>query len=229
MFYDEQQAIKACEEEPSLIFELIKEEYYDVVDKLLTRKNIDINTCDEKGNNILMKLLKKSKYEIVLKHMKNQTWDINHQNTDGDTFAHILVMHDYVNVVDIITQLIKNQTFMPNIKNNKQETILDKSINDNYIYTTVKILEDKRFNNIDVFSFKHLFNTYIKTSRYGKYTKLNYLELIIDNLDNKELMPRMEKLLNNIKNNFDSIKQEVLNNSTKQIDGMIKLVLESNV
>ena len=36
----------------------------------------------------------------------------------------------------------KNKDFLPNIKNNKGETILDKSINDNYIYTTVKILED---------------------------------------------------------------------------------------
>ena len=32
--------------------------------------------------------------------------------------------------------------FLPNIKNNKGETILDRSINGNYIYTTVKILEE---------------------------------------------------------------------------------------
>jgi hypothetical protein len=62
---------------------------------------------------------------------------------------------------------------MPNIKNNKGETILDKSINDRYIYTTVKILEDKRFNNIDIVSFKNLYETYIETDKYGSYAKIN--------------------------------------------------------
>ena len=32
MFYDETQAINACEEDPSLIFELIKEGHLDLVD-----------------------------------------------------------------------------------------------------------------------------------------------------------------------------------------------------
>ena len=109
MFYDEAKAIKACEEEPSLIFELIREEHYELVDFLLTKKKVDINICDELGNNVLVRLLKKGQYDLVLKHMKNKKWDVNHQNNDGDTFAHILVLYNYVNVLEIINGLKKNK------------------------------------------------------------------------------------------------------------------------
>ncbi len=225
MFYDEAKAIKACEEEPSLIFELIREEHFELVDLLLTKKKVDINICDELGNNVLVRLLKKGQYDLVLKHMKNKKWDVNHQNNEGDTFAHILVLHNYVNVLEIINTLKKNKNFMPNIKNNKGETILDKSINDNYIYTTIKILEDHRFNNINVISFKNLYDTYIKTNHYGKYTKLTNLQIILDNLEDKTLLPNMQKLISTVKANFDVIKEEVMNNKTKELDNIITSVL----
>lgn len=228
MFYDEAKAIKACEEDPSLIFELIREEHYELVDLLLTKNKVDINTCDELGNSVLVRLLKKGQYDLVLKHMRNKKWDVNHQNNDGDTFAHILVLYNYVNVLEIINQLKKNKNFIPNIKNRKGETILDKSINDNYIYTTVKILEDKRFNNIDVVSFKNLYDTYIKTNNYGKYTKLTNLQIILDNLEDKDLLPNMEKLVNTVKKKFDVIKEEVINNKTSELDSIISnVILES--
>lgn len=225
MFYDEAKAIKACEEEPSLIFELIREEHFKLVDLLLTKKKVDINICDELGNNVLVRLLKKGQYALVLKHMKNKKWDVNHQNNEGDTFAHVLVLHNYVNVLEIINTLKKNKNFMPNIKNNKGETILDKSINDNYIYTTIKILEDHRFNNINVISFKNLYDTYIKTNHYGKYTKLTNLQIILDNLEDKTLLPNMQKLISTVKANFDVIKEEVMNNKTKELDNIITSVL----
>lgn len=228
MFYDEAKAIKACEEEPSLIFELIKEEHFEVVDELLTKKKVNINVCDELGNNVLVRLLKKGQYDLVLKHMKNKSWDVNHQNNEGNTFAHILVLYNYVNVLEIINQLKKNKNFVPNIKNNKGETILDKSINDNYIYTTIKILEDKRFNNIDIVSFKNLYNTYIKTNNYGKYTKLTNLQIILDNLEDKKLLPNMEKLVNAVKENYDVIKEEVINNKTSELDSIISNVLQES-
>ena len=225
MFYDEAKAIKACEEEHSLIFELIREEHFELVDLLLTKKKVDINICDELGNNVLVRLLKKGQYDLVLKHMKNKKWNVNHQNNEGDTFAHILVLHNYVNVLEIINTLKKNKNFMPNIKNNKGETILDKSINDNYIYTTIKILEDHRFNNINVISFKNLYDTYIKTNHYGKYTKLTNLQIILDNLEDKTLLPNMQKLISTVKANFDVIKEEVMNNKTKELDNIITSVL----
>lgn len=226
MFYDEAKAILACEEDPALIFELIKEDHIELVDKLLTKKIVDINTCDSNGNNVLMRLLKKGHYALVLKHMKNKKIDINHQNNDGNTFAHILVSINYVNVLEIIKQLKLNKQFLPNIKNLKGETILDKSINDNYIFTTVKILEDKRFNNIDILSFKNLYETYIKTNKYGKYTKLTNLEIILDNLTEKPLMPSMEKLITSLVSNLDFIKEEVFNNRTTLIDNTINTIMK---
>ena len=231
MFYDVEKTMKAVEEEPSLIFELMKEGHIELVDRLLKKKMIDINTCDEAGNSILMRLLRRGDYDIVLNNMSNKEWDVNHQNQDGNTFAHYLVSINYVNVIEIIKKLKKNKDFLPNIKNNKGETILDKSINDNYIYTTVKILEDSRFNNIDIVSFKNLYDTYIKSDKYGKYSKLTNLEIIMDSLNDKTLLPSMERLVLVIKNNYETIKEEVLN-TQKSIcmDTIINNVLkESNI
>ena len=53
MFYDEKQALRACEEEPSLIFELIKEGYYHLVDELISKNKVDINTVDFAGNDVV--------------------------------------------------------------------------------------------------------------------------------------------------------------------------------
>lgn len=225
MFYNETVTMNQVEEEPSLVFELIREGHYDFVDKLLSKNKISVNVSDEDGNNVLMKLLKVGRYDIVLKHMKNKEFDINHQNNDGDTFAHILVTINYVNVIDIIKQLKKNKDFLPNIKNNYGETILDKSINENYIYTTVKILEDERFNNIDILSFKNLYNAYIKNKQYGKYGRLTNLEMIIDNLDKKSLLPRMEVLVEALKNNYDNIKEGLIKDNLKVVDEIINTCL----
>ena len=226
----ETKTIELVEEDPSLVFKLIKEGQIELVDKLLKKKIVDINICDDSGNNILVRLLKAGAYDVVLSHMNNKDWDVNHQNLDGNTFAHYLVSINYVNVIDIITKLKKNKNFIPNIKNNKGETILDKSINDNYIYTTIKILEDSRFNNIDVISFKHLYDTYIKSNKYGKYSKLTNLEVIVNSLNNKKLLPTLEQIIEFIKVNFNAIKEEVLkSNKSTKIDMIIKNVLEENI
>lgn len=229
MFYDEAKTMKAVEEDPSLIFELIKEGLTEIVDKVLKKKIVDINTCDDAGNSVLVRLLKHGDYDLVLHHMGNKEWNVNHQNLDGNTFAHFLVSINYVNVVEIIAKLKKNKNFLPNIKNNRGETILDKSINDHYIYTTVKILEDERFNNIDILSFKNLYDTYIKSNKYGKYSKLTNLEMIIDSLEDKTLLPRMEKLVLFVKSNFDTIKEEVLKTQKSTcMDNIISNVLKEN-
>ena len=71
----------------------------------------------------------------------------------------------------------------------------------------------------------------IKSNKYGKYSKLTNLEVIVNNLTEKSLLPRMEKLIEFIKTNFEIIKQEVLNSQkSTQIDVIIKDVLqESNI
>ena len=49
MFYDETQATTACEEEPSLIFELIKEGHLELVDKLIKKKIVIIPNYSSGG------------------------------------------------------------------------------------------------------------------------------------------------------------------------------------
>lgn len=222
MFYNEEKAIKACEEEPSLIFNLIKEGHFEVVNKLLSKKKVSINLTDTAGNDVLTRLLKAKQYDLVLKYMKNSDWDVNHQNYDGNTFAHYLVSINYVYILDIIKQLKRNKNFIPNIKNKKGETILDKSINENYIYTTLKILEDKRFNCIDIMSFKKIFDTYIKSSSYGKYSKVDNLKTIVTTLEKKEsLLPKIQELIDEINDNMELIKSEIMRNKSQRLEFMI--------
>ena len=222
MFYNEEQAYNACKEDPSLIFELIKENCDSAIDKLLSKKEIDINIRDEEDNDILTRLLIARKFNLVLKYMKNDKWNVNNQNKYGNTFAHYLVRFNYMDVLNIMEQLKKNKKFIPNIKNNNNETILDKSIGTNYIYTTKKILEDKRFNSIDILSFKSFYNTFIKNSDYGKYSKLTNLEIIVDNLEKKDgLLPKVKDLLDNITDNMETIKEELLINKSSNLEKII--------
>ena len=227
MFYDETKTINACDSDPSLIFELLKEEHFDIIDKILSRKSFDINVIDLDGNNILTKLLKKGQYEIVLKHIKDKRWNINHQNNNGDTFAHVLVSIKNLIVLDIYNELRKNKEFEPNIINNNGDTILDIAIHNESTLITSKILEDTRFNEVGVHSFKKYYDTYIKTNELGRYTKLSNLEMIIGNLASKEVSPKVKEIINYFKENFDEIKKEVINNKTKSMDSYLKTVLFS--
>ncbi len=226
MFYDEQKTIETCEEKPYRIFDLIDEGYKDLVDKILLKNIVDINTKDEKGNDILQYLLKKGWYDLVEKHMKKKNWNVNNQNNNGDTFAHTLVTIKYLEVINIIKILLKNTKFIPNIRNKKGETILDKSINNHYIYTTIKILEDERFDNIDLVSVKNLYEHYIKNNNYGSYAKVNNLEIIVDNLLDKELLPKVTKVLKKITSNLEKIIEEVKNNDMNSLEQIIYSSLE---
>ena len=225
-FYNENQAIKICTENPKMIFELIKKGYIKVVDKVLTDHKDLINTIDENGNTVMMKLLSKKEYRIIINHMKNKYWNVNAQNKDGNTFSHLLVTADYINISQILSQLINNKNFIPNIKNNKNETILDKAIQDNRLYTVTKILKDKRFDNIDIASFKYLYDKCINNQYYGNYSKLNNLDLIVTSLKHKKtLHPKMKELLSKITNNMESIKQELLHNKSDNLEIIIESLI----
>ncbi len=223
MFYSIMQAESLCDADPSLIFSLIKENDIEVVNKIISKEGFDFNTIDSDGNNVIMYLLKNKNYDLVLKYIDKV--DINHQNNDGDTLTHILVGMNYVNVKEIIESVLNNPNFIPNIKNKLGETILDKSIKNNYLYTSMKILEDERFNSIDIYSFKHLYETYIKSNNYGKYSKLSNLEIILDNLENKPLMPRMQKLLDLIDAHIEKIKSDLNASKTDEMDSIINRVI----
>lgn len=221
MFYDEKQAIELCEEDPVLIYNLISEGHLDLAEKIIDRNNIDINVTNENGDNLIMFLFKKGKYDLVARLMRKRSWNVNHQNYEGNTLAHLVVTRNYLEVKDIIDALLVNKKFIPNIRNNRGETILDTSMAHDNIYTTMKILEDKRFNNIDLVSFKHLYDNYIKSNEYGTYSKMTNLEVIVDNLKGRELLPKVQNVIEMIISNFEEIKKLIKENNIKAVDNML--------
>ena len=225
MFYNLEKTMNACTDDPSLIFDLIKEGHFGVVDKLLSKKKVDINTCDNEGNNILMALLKEKEFKLVLKYIKREELDINHQNKKGDTISHIVATINYKYVMEIVKQIKKNKNLSPNIKNNNNETALDKATENNSIYTSFKILEDKRFTNIDIISFKNLYEKFVKNKEYGKYTRFNNLEIIIDSLESKPLRPRLKRVIKYFEDNKSIIKENILKNKSKSLDKAINNLL----
>lgn len=229
MFYDIEQAINACEEEPALVFVAIKNNYRDVYEKVLEKEDYNFNLVDENGNNILMKLLKNKDYDLIAKYISNPRISINHQNNDGDTFMHLLVQHNYLDIKEIFEKVLKRIDFLPNIKNNNNESILDKSINNNYIYTVIKILSDNRFNSISLYSFKKLYEAYIKSNNYGTYSKLNNYVLIFDNLKKKSLMPSMSKLLKILKSKEKTILSDLGESKLDNLDQIINNVIEETM
>lgn len=229
MFYDIMQAIKACEENPSLVFDAIKMNYRDVYESVLEKENFNFNLEDENGLNVLMRLLKNKDYDLVSKYIEKDNININHQNNDGDTIAHILVTINYVEVSEILEKLINRKDFLPNIKNNKNETILDKSLNNHYLYATMKILSDKRFDNIGLYSFKNLYETYIKSNNYGTYSKVNNFEVIFNSLKEKKLMPTMSKLMNLIKKDERIIKNDFTMSKTECLDMIINHLIKETI
>ena len=230
MFYDEKQALKACEEEPSLIFELIKEGYYHLVDELISKNKVDINTVDVAGNDVVARLLKVKQYDLVLKFIRKRRWNLNHQNLDGNTIGHLLVKDTSVSALKILEHLTKSKKYLLNIKNKNGETVLDRAIHNQSAFQALKILEEKRFNNIDVLSFKHLYKLCIKNSYYGKYSKLTNLESIIDSLEKKDgLGTSMNILIERIVDNMEVIKHEIVKDKYSLLDKMINTSLKESV
>ncbi|HIR49251.1 MAG TPA: hypothetical protein IAB35_04650 [Candidatus Faecimonas gallistercoris] len=227
MFYDEKQALRACEEEPSLIFDLIKEGYYHLVDQLISKNKVDINTVDVAGNDVVVRLLKAKQYDLVLKFIRKRSWNPNHQNLDGNTIGHLLVKDTSVSALKILDKLTRSKRYLLNIKNKNGETVLDRAIHNQSVFQALKILEEKSFNNIDVLSFKQLYQLCIKNNYYGKYSKLTNLENIVDSLEKKEgLVPSMRKLLADIEENMEAIKYDLMRNKYSLLDQMINTSLE---
>ena len=226
MFYDIDKAIDACEEEPSLVFVAIKNNYRDVYEKVIEKENFNFNLVDLDGNNVLMRLLRNKDYDLISKYISDPKISINHQNNNGDTFMHLLVSHNYVDIKEIFEKVLKREDFLPNIKNNNNESILDKSINNNYIYTVIKILSDNRFNSIGLYSFKNLYDTYIKSNNYGTYSKLNNYVLIFANLKRKSLMPSMSKLITTLKSKEKLILNDLGESKLDNLDKIINHAIE---
>lgn len=214
MFYDHN-------EDPASIFNYIKMGEFEVVWDLVEKNKIDVNFCDSVGNDVVTRLLKAKQYELVLTLMKKKNWDVNHQNEDGDTFGHILAMDNSASAIAIIAQLMKKKNYLPNIKNKKGETMFDKAINNNYIGAAIKILGDKRFNDIDIKVFKKLCRACLYNKYYGKYSKLNNLEIIVESLGKKELIPDMKDLVEKINTHWDQIKDEIMSDDNNTLSVII--------
>lgn len=229
MFYDIQKAISACDDDPVLVFEAIKNNYRDVYEKVLEKEEFDFNMVNEEGNNVLMCLLKNKDYDLVAKYINNMRFKINHQNNNGDTLMHLLVTLNYIEIKEIFERILKREDLLLNIKNNNNESILDKSINNNYLYLSIKILSDKRFDCIGLSSFKNLYETYIKSNNYGKYSKLNNYTLIFDNLKKKRLMPSMMRLLRILRIKEKSIINELEDDNLDNLDMIINNAIEEAI
>lgn len=220
-----EQISNACKDDPSIIFNLIKEENYELAYNLVNKNIVNINTVDGIGNDVVTRLLRAKQYDYVLELMKKKNWDVNHQNYEGNTFGHILAQDNSIMAGKVAEQLTKKSNYLPNIKNKNGKSAMDIALSNNYLCTAFKILEDKRFNEIDIFSFKNLFNVSIQNKDYGKYSRITNLEIIVENLDKKDLSSNIKKIIEVIKSNMETIKWEIMNNKYNILDTIINSYL----
>lgn len=213
--------IEKSKEDPTLIFSYIRRCNYELAYELVDKNIVNINTLDSVGNDVMTKLLKAKQYEYVIMLMKKKNWNVNNQNDEGNTFGHILAMDNSPMAVKVVEELTKKSNYIPNLKNKRHETAMDIALNNNYLCTAFKLLEDKRFNEIDYSSFKNLFMTSIENKDYGKYSKITNLEIIVDSLEKKDLSEAMRDLINCIIENLDRIKNDIMNNRYYTIESII--------
>ncbi|MBQ6497225.1 MAG: hypothetical protein IJI58_00725 [Bacilli bacterium] len=221
MLNEKQRLVDACKEDPSLIFTYIKQGQYSDVEYILLNNIVSINQLDVVGNDVMTRLLKAKQYDLVIELMKKKNWNVNNQNIEGNTFAHVLSCDNSVMAVKVAEHLTKKSNYIPNIKNNNGDTALDLALRNNYPCLAFKILEDKRFNNISMFSFKNLFNITVSNKLYGKYSKISNLEIIVDSLEKKDLDKELRDLIKYIRNNMEAIKNTILNNRAVILDNII--------
>ena len=215
------QAIKAAEEDPSIIFELIKTDNDELLNHMLDESLIDVNLVSSNNDSLAIKLLKSAKYELVLKVIKNKNWNVNYQNDDKETFGHILAKINNIAVVPVFKELKKNKNFDINIRNKDDKTIFDISVESHNSYVSTKIIEDERFNDINIFEFLKFYETYIDTNEYGKYSKINMIESILT-MDGRYVNTRMQELLNHLKDNVKNIKKDIENDDYNLLNSIIK-------
>ena len=110
---------------------------------------------------------------------------------------------------------------MPNIKNHQQETALDIALNNHYLCCAFKILEDKRFNSINLLSFKQLLEITLRNKKYGKYSKITNLQIIVNNLEKKELDSDLMRVVSFLRENMDTIKSEIMKGKITLIDRIL--------
>ena len=217
----ERELSNTCKDDPSSVFNLIKEGKYELVYDLVNKNIVNVNTLDCVGNDVVTRLLKAKQYDYVIELMKKKNWNVNHQNYEGNTFGHILAQDNSIMASKVAEQLTKKSNYLPNIRNKKGASAMDIALSNNYLCTAFKILEDKRFTEIDIFSFKNLFNVSIQNKNYGKYSRITNLEIIVENMEKKELSSSLKRIIDIIKNNMEAIKWEIMNNKYNILESII--------
>ena len=207
--------------DPSLIFSYIKQGNYELAYELVNKNIVSINVIDCLGNDVVTRFLKAKQYDYVIMLMKKKNWNVNNQNDEGNTFGHILATDNNPMAVKVVEELTKKSNYLPNLKNKRHETAMDIALNNNYLCTAFKILEDKRFNDIDFSSFRNLFMASIQNKYYGKYSKINNLEIIVDSLEKKDLDSTIKNIITTISDNMDKIKNDIMNNRSYTLESII--------
>ena len=209
------------QEDPSLIFQYIKEGNEEAIEALIDHNQVNVNLVDHLGNDVVTRLLKARMYDYVIILMKKKNWKVNHQNIEGNTFSHILALDNSIFAVKVFEELIKKKNYLPNIKNHQQETALDIALNNHYLCCAFKILEDKRFNSINLLSFKQLLEITLRNKKYGKYSKITNLQIIVNNLEKKELDSDLMRVVSFLRENMDTIKSEIMKGKITLIDRIL--------
>lgn len=204
-----------------MVFKMINKGHFEIVEQLVEENSVDVNLVDSVGNDLVTRLLKARQYDLVVHLMKKRNWNVNHKNMEGNTFGHVLAKDNSICAIKVVEQLNRKKNYSPNLKNNKGETILDRALSCNYLCTAIKFIEDKRFTSIDISTFKALCKSLIKSREYGKYTKINTLEILVDNLEKKELEPSLSRLIEKIRENMDMIKRDIMNNDCRLLEYLI--------
>ena len=104
MLNKKQQMIEATLEEPSLIFKLIKDNEFEIIEEMIEKNLVDVNLEDSVGNDVVTRLLKVKEYDLVIPLMKKRNWKVNHQNSEGNTFGHILALDNSINTIRIVNE-----------------------------------------------------------------------------------------------------------------------------
>ena len=80
MEIDKQQIYNSCKNDPTVIFSLIKQGQFEIVEDILVQNIVNVNVLDPVGNDVITRLLKSKQYDLVLTFMKKRNLDVNHQN-----------------------------------------------------------------------------------------------------------------------------------------------------
>lgn len=216
IFYNEKQAEEETLKDNTLVFELINSGYLDVVDKVLKNKKFNINVKDKNGNNPVMSLVLHGNADVAYNHLLDKKLDVNAQNKSGNTLAHLITSMNYIKLMD---RLKRRKDLHPNTLNNNNETILDKCSS---IYSLKTILSDKRFNNINLISFRNLIDNYIENESYGKKSKIENFNIIISNLSSKKFnSTKMNSLVLEVKESAEDIKEELEKGKCTSLENLL--------